>query len=397
MGSAGVAMAAGLKKIAFLGRWMGNTLSVVPLRMQSSVQSAQFNLEEYKCYKLDSVPPAHVECTRDDCLKYLGMMQRIRRMETAAGNLYKEKHVRGFCHLYSGQEAVAVGIEAALQPGDTIITAYRCHAFTLTRGVSMHAILAELTGRKTGCSSALGGSMHLFHKDFFGGNGIVGAQVPLGVGIGLRMKHRGDKSVSVTLYGDGAANQGQVFEAYNMAKLWNLPIVFICENNKYGMGTSAQRASANTAYFTRGDYIPGLWVDGMDILTVREAMRFARDWCVSGKGPLILEMETYRYHGHSMSDPGTSYRTREEVQSVRRGRDPITLFQKRLSESQLVTEEETKALEKQIRQEVDKAAEQCLMDPEPDEEHRFFNAYQLMPVGFRVRGCDPLTWFTPKQ
>ncbi|KAF5396917.1 Pyruvate dehydrogenase E1 component subunit alpha somatic form mitochondrial, partial [Paragonimus heterotremus] len=295
------------------------------------------------------------------------------------------------------QEAVAVGIEAALQPGDTIITAYRCHAFTLTRGVPLHSILAELTGRKTGCSSALGGSMHLFYKDFFGGNGIVGAQVPLGVGIGLRMKYRGDKSVSVTLYGDGAANQGQVFEAYNMAKLWNLPVVFVCENNKYGMGTSAQRASANTAYFTRGDYIPGLWVDGMDVLTVREAMRFARDWCVSGKGPLVLEMETYRYHGHSMSDPGTSYRTREEVQSVRRGRDPITLFQKRLFESQLVTEEESKAMEKQIRQEVDKDAEQCLLDPEPNEEDRFFNAYQLMPVGFRVRGCDPLTWFTPKQ
>ncbi|KAF6770253.1 hypothetical protein AHF37_11619, partial [Paragonimus kellicotti] len=338
--------------------------------------------------------------------------------------------------LFLTQEAVAVGIEAALQPGDTIITAYRCHAFTLTRGVPLHSILAELTGRKTGCSSALGGSMHMFHKDFFGGNGIVGAQVPLGVGIGLRMKYRGDKSVSVTLYGDGAANQGQVFEAYNMAKLWNLPVVFICENNKYGMGTSAQRASANTAYFTRGDYIPGLWacaaydhitcrhhhiifndvkrdvaassssrselpvfiqVDGMDLLTVREAMRFARDWCVSGKGPLVLEMETYRYHGHSMSDPGTSYRTREEVQSVRRGRDPITLFQKRLVESQLVTDEETKAMEKQIRQEVDKDAEQCLLDPEPNEDDRFFNAYQLMPVGFRVRGCDPLTWFTPKQ
>ncbi|VDP34134.1 unnamed protein product [Schistosoma margrebowiei] len=241
-------------------------------------------------------------------------------------------------------QAVAVGIEAALQPGDTIITAYRCHGFTMTRGVPVHNIVAELAGRRTGCTKGLGGSMHLYAKDFYGGNGIVGAQVPLGVGIALRMKHRGEKFVSVTLYGDGAANQGQVFEAFNIAKLWNLPVIFICENNKYGMGTSVQRSSANTNYYTRGDYIPGLWVDGMDILTVREATRFAADWCRSDKGPILLETETYRYHGHSMSDPGTSYRTREEVQSMRRGRDPIALFQKSIVDNGLCTQDEVKSI-----------------------------------------------------
>ncbi|CAH8651554.1 unnamed protein product [Heterobilharzia americana] len=171
---------------------------------------------------------------------------------------------------------------------------------------------------------------------------IYGCEVPLGVGIALRMKHRGENSVSVTLYGDGAANQGQVFEAFNIAKLWNLPVIFICENNKYGMGTAVHRASANTNYYTRGDYIPGLWVDGMDVLTVREAVRFAADWCRSEKGPILLETETYRYHGHSMSDPGTSYRTREEVQSMRHGRDPIALFQKNIVDIGLCTQDEVK-------------------------------------------------------
>ncbi|CAH8500445.1 unnamed protein product [Dicrocoelium dendriticum] len=312
------------------------------VRLQSTASSANLNLEEYKTYRLDSALPSQTACSRDDALQILTMMQRIRRMETAAGNMYKENHIRGFLHLYSGEEAVAVGVEAALQPGDTIITAYRCHGYTMTRGVPIYAILAELAGRKTGICRALGGSMHLYHKDFYGGNGIIGAQVPVGVGIGLRMKHRGENTVSVTLYGDGAANQGQVFEAFNMAKLWNLPVVFICENNKYGMGTASHRAAANPAYYTRCDYIPGIWVDGMDVLTVREAVRFARDWCLSGKGPIILEAETYRYHGHSMSDPGTSYRSREEVQAMRRLRDPITLFQKRITESQLVTDEEIK-------------------------------------------------------
>ncbi|CAH8666192.1 unnamed protein product [Schistosoma haematobium] len=244
-----------LMNFAFRCQW--NPVSLI---YRSECSSAKFSLSDYKSFKLDSTPANETECSRDDALRYLESLHRIRRMETALGNMYKEKLIRGFCHLYSGQEAVAVGIEAALQPGDTIITAYRCHGFTMTRGVPVHNIVAELAGRRTGCTKGLGGSMHLYAKDFYGGNGIVGAQVPLGVGIALRMKHRGEKFVSVTLYGDGAANQGQVFEAFNIAKLWNLPVIFICENNKYGMGTSVQRSSANTNYYTRGDYIPGLWV-----------------------------------------------------------------------------------------------------------------------------------------
>lgn len=213
-------------------------------------------------------------------------MYQIRRMETACGNLYKEKLIRGFCHLSSGQEAVAVGIEAALIPVDTIITSYRCHGFTMTRGRSIHSIIAELMGKATGVSEGKGGSMHMYGKNYFGGNGIVGAQVrrgdkhgqksllnrylkvPLGAGIALGHKYKKDKGVCIALYGDGAANQGQVFEAYNMAKLWNLPCLFICENNHYGMGTSTQRASANINYYTRGDYIPGLWVStGFNVLS----------------------------------------------------------------------------------------------------------------------------------
>nr|CAX73452.1 pyruvate dehydrogenase E1 alpha 1 [Schistosoma japonicum] len=379
------------KFMNFAFRYARNPLSFI----YRSESSARFTLSDYKVFKLDTTPAQETECTRDDALKYLETLHCIRRMETALGNLYKEKHIRGFCRLYSGQEAVAVGIEAALQPGDTIITAYRCHGFTMTRGVPVHDIVAELAGKKTGCTKGVGGSMHLYAKDFYGGNGIVGAQVPLGVGIALRMKYRGEKSVSVTLYGDGAANQGQVFEAFNMAKLWNLPVIFICENNKYGMGTSVDRASANTNYYTRGDYIPGLWVDGMDVLTVREATRFAADWCRSDKGPILLETETYRYHGHSMSDPGTSYRTREEVQSMRRGRDPIALFQKSIIDNGLCTQDEAKEIEKRVRTEVDKDVEKALNDSEPPLETMFGNIYHGIPPGYKVRGCDLKIWGSP--
>ncbi|CAH8676590.1 unnamed protein product [Schistosoma rodhaini] len=388
-------MASGLARSKLMNFVYRSPWNPVSLIYRPECSSAKFSLSDYKSFKLDSTPANETECSRDDALRYLESLHRIRRMETALGNMYKEKLIRGFCHLYSGQEAVAVGIEAALQPGDTIITAYRCHGFTMTRGVPIHNIVAELAGRKTGCTKGLGGSMHLYAKEFYGGNGIVGAQVPLGVGIALRMKHRGEKFVSVTLYGDGAANQGQVFEAFNIAKLWNLPVIFICENNKYGMGTSVQRSSANTSYYTRGDYIPGLWVDGMDILTVREATRFAADWCRSDKGPILLETETYRYHGHSMSDPGTSYRTREEVQSMRRGRDPIALFQKSIVDNGLCTQDEVKEIEKRVRIEVDKEVEKAMSDSEPPLETMFGNIYHGIPPNYKIRGCDLKTWGSP--
>ena len=207
-----------------------------------------------------------------------------------------------------GQEAVCVGITAGIRGQDTVITSYRAHGFAHMMGVSVLGVLAELTGRKSGCVRGKGGSMHMYAPNFYGGNGIVGAQVPLGAGLAFAHKYKGDGGVSFALYGDGAAQQGQVFESYNIAKLWDLPVVFICENNHYGMGTSQERSSASQSFFTKGDYIPGILVDGMDIISVREATKFAIDYCGSGKGPLVYEIATYRYHGHSMSDPGTSYR-----------------------------------------------------------------------------------------
>lgn len=253
-----------------------------------------WNIQDFKLHKLETGPSTHVCLTRDDALKYYEEMFTIRRLETAASSLYKDKIVRGFCHLYSGQEACAVGMKAAMRPDDSVITAYRCHGWTWLLGVPLQQVLSELTGRQSGCSRGKGGSMHMYGKNFYGGNGIVGAQIPLGVGIALAAKYQDKKAVCVALYGDGAANQGQVFEVYNMAKLWNVPCIFVCENNGYGMGTSAERASASVDYYKRGDYVPGIWVDGMDVLAVREATRFAIEHCDSGKGPIVLETATYR-------------------------------------------------------------------------------------------------------
>lgn len=369
-----------------------NPIQICLRRYSSGAQKASFQLQNYKLFKLDKGPVTETECTREDAMHYLEQMQTIRRMETSAGSLYKEKAIRGFCHLCSGQEAVVVGIEASLQPQDSIITAYRAHGYTYTRGVSVKGVLAELTGRRSGCAQGKGGSMHMYAKNFYGGNGIVGAQVPLGAGIAFAHKYKGDNGVCVALYGDGAANQGQVFEAYNMAKLWNLPCIFICENNKYGMGTSVQRASANTHYYTRGDYIPGIWVDGMDVLTVREALRFATEWCRSGKGPILLEAETYRYHGHSMSDPGTSYRSRDEVQNMRRDKDPITLFTKAVTSHGLITEEEVKEMEKKVKKVVDDAVQEAKADPEPEEKETFTHVFSQPLENFRIRGSDAFYW-----
>ncbi|XP_038079020.1 probable pyruvate dehydrogenase E1 component subunit alpha, mitochondrial [Patiria miniata] len=351
---------------------------------------ASFSVLDYKLHKLESGPSANVTVTRDDALKLYRQMQVIRRMETAAGNLYKSKAVRGFCHLYSGQEACAVGIKAAMREGDALITAYRAHGWAHLMGLSVAEILTELTGRRTGCAKGKGGSMHMYTKNFYGGNGIVGAQVPLGAGVATALKYSGSDNLCVALYGDGAANQGQIFEAYNIAKLWELPCVFVCENNKYGMGTAVERASASTDYYARGDYVPGIWVDGMDVLAVREATQFAADYCRSGKGPLVMEVETYRYSGHSMSDPGTSYRTRDEVQEIRQQRDPITNFRDRMTTSGLATAQELKEVDLGVRAEIDEGVERAKNEAELPASEAFTDIYSNT-APFMVRGCDPFT------
>uniref|UniRef100_A0A1B6DVK9 Pyruvate dehydrogenase E1 component subunit alpha n=1 Tax=Clastoptera arizonana TaxID=38151 RepID=A0A1B6DVK9_9HEMI len=331
---------------------------------QKYASKASFETKPFKLHKLEVGPSSSVNVTKIDALTFYRQMNTIRRLETSAGNLYKEKIVRGFCHLYSGQEAVAVGIRAAMRTQDSIISAYRVHGWTYLMGVPPLGVLAELTGRKSGCARGKGGSMHMYTRNFYGGNGIVGAQVPLGVGVAFAAKYSGTGGVCFALYGDGAANQGQIFEVYNIAKLWDIPCIFVCENNGYGMGTSAERASASTNYYTRGDYIPGIWVDGMDVLAVREAAQFAVDYCTSGKGPLVLEAVTYRYSGHSMSDPGTSYRTRDEVQMVRQTRDPISSFKEKILSENLATLEELKKLENEVKKEIDEATAIAKQDSE---------------------------------
>jgi pyruvate dehydrogenase E1 component alpha subunit len=297
------------------------------------------------------------------------MMLLIRRFEERAGQLYGMGLIGGFCHLYIGQEAVVVGMQACLKPGDQVITGYRDHGHMLACGMDPNGVMAELAGRAAGYSKGKGGSMHMFsvEKGFFGGHGIVGAQVPIGTGLAFANRYLERDNVCVTYFGDGAANQGQVFEAFNMAELWRLPVVYVIENNQYAMGTSVGRATAATQLHRRGESlnISGETVDGMDVLTVRAAGEKAVKWCRDGKGPIILEMQTYRYRGHSMSDPA-KYRSREEVDKVRRERDPIELCRKHILEAGLASETDLAAIDKEIRARVAEAAEFAQAHPEPE-------------------------------
>jgi len=357
---------------------------------------ATFDTRPYKLHRLEAPPAAQATITRDEALHYYQQMQLIRRMESASSNLYKEKSIRGFCHLYSGQEAVCVGIKAALREQDSVITAYRDHGWAYVMGCTTASILAELTGRSAGMARGKGGSMHMYCKNFYGGNGIVGAQVPLGAGVALANKYLGNGGINVSLYGDGAANQGQLFEAYNIAKLQGLPAVFITENNGYGMGTSIDRASASTTYYTRGDYVPGIWIDGMDILSVREALKFCIEYCTAGNGPLLLEVATYRYHGHSMSDPGTSYRTRDEIQEVRQTRDPIMLFKDKILSAGLVSQEDLKSIDSAVRKEVDEAVKIAKTAPEIPVEELAADV-QVNFLEGKIRGTTPWDSFSHKR
>ncbi len=296
-------------------------------------------------------------------------MLLIRRFEEKAGQLYGQGQIAGFCHLYIGQEAVVVGMQANLLPGDSVITSYRDHGHMLACGMDPNGVMAELTGRRGGYSRGKGGSMHMFSKEknFYGGHGIVGAGVPIGAGLAFAHRYREDGGISLTYYGDGAANQGQVVETFNMAALWKLPVIFIIENNQYGMGTSVSRASASPDFFKRGDPfgIPGHKLDGMDVLAVKQAGAKAVAHCRAGKGPYILQMETYRYRGHSMSDPAR-YRTRDEVQKVREERDPIDHLSDLLFTHKLATGDDLKEIDDVVKKLVTGAADFAVADLEPD-------------------------------
>ena len=309
---------------------------------------------------------------------YYREMLLIRRFEEKAGQLYGMGLIGGFCHLYIGQEAVVVGLEAAAEEGDKRITSYRDHGHMLACGMDPGGVMAELTGRIGGLSKGKGGSMHMFSKEkhFYGGHGIVGAQVPLGAGLAFADKYKGNGRVTFTYFGDGAANQGQVYETFNMAALWQLPVVFVIENNQYAMGTAQSRSTSTKDIYHRGEAfgIPGEIVNGMDVLAVKEAGEKAVAHCRAGKGPYILEVKTYRYRGHSMSDPA-KYRTREEVQKVREQSDPIEHVRELLLSGKHATEDDLKAIDKEIKEVVNKAAEFAKESPEPPVEELWTDIY----------------------
>ncbi|PIT68655.1 pyruvate dehydrogenase (acetyl-transferring) E1 component subunit alpha [Bartonella tribocorum] len=307
--------------------------------------------------------------TKEEEIDAYREMLLIRRFEEKAGQLYGMGLIGGFCHLYIGQEAVVIGTLKATKEGDQVITSYRDHGHMLAVGMSPRGVMAELTGRQGGFSKGKGGSMHMFSKEknFYGGHGIVGAQVPIGSGLAFSNQYLGKDNVTLVYFGDGAANQGQVYESFNMASLWKLPVVYIIENNQYAMGTSVSRASAETDFSRRGlsFEIPGIVVDGMDVRSVKGAADEAISWARSGKGPIILDMQTYRYRGHSMSDPA-KYRSKEEVQKIKEEHDPIDQVRSRILKKSWASEDDLKSIEKEVRAIVADAADFAQNDQEPD-------------------------------
>ncbi|KAG8076225.1 hypothetical protein GUJ93_ZPchr0006g43420 [Zizania palustris] len=353
--------------------------SAEPLTVETSVP--------YKAHIVE--PPAReVATTPRELVAFFRDMSVMRRFENAADSLYEAKLIRGFCHLYVGQEAVAVGMEAATTRADAIITAYRDHCTYLARGGDIVAAFAELMGRRDGCSGGKGGSMHFFKKDanFYGGHSIVGAQGPLGCGLAFAQRYRKEDAVTFDLYGDGAANQGQLFEALNMAALWKLPAILVCENNHYAMCTAGWRASKSQDYYKRGDYVPGLKVDGMDVLAVKQACKFAKKHALEN-GPIILEMDTYRYNGHCTLDPGNTYRTSDEIAGIRQERDPIERVRKLILTHDLSTSQELKDMEKEIRKQVDAATAKAKESPMPDASELFTDVY-VNDCGLESFGVD---------
>ncbi|QDZ02442.2 pyruvate dehydrogenase (acetyl-transferring) E1 component subunit alpha [Nitratireductor mangrovi] len=342
-------------------------MSAAPKRTKRPSAKTKAEAEIAAVAAIKTPKPANLT-KEEELAAYRGMLL-IRRFEEKAGQLYGMGFIGGFCHLYIGQEAVVTGLKMAMEDGDQMITAYRDHGHMLAMDMSPRGVMAELTGRRGGYSKGKGGSMHMFSKEknFYGGHGIVGAQVSLGTGLAFANQYRENKFVSLTFFGDGAANQGQVYESFNMASLWKLPVIYVIENNRYAMGTSVARSSAETDFSHRGISfkIPGIQVDGMDVRAVKSAGEMALAHCRDGKGPIILEMMTYRYRGHSMSDPA-KYRSKDEVQKMRSEHDPIEQVKARMVEKGWASEDELKAIDKEVRDIVADAAEFAQTDPEPD-------------------------------
>jgi len=349
-----------------------------------------FNLEGRKL-------PTETETNAEELLHYFKEMSMMRRMEIALDNLYKAREIRGFCHLYDGQESIAMGIEAGVTFEDCLITAYRDHCQAYCRGDSVHQIIAELMGKRTGSTNGKGGSMHFYRKktNFYGGHGIVGAQCALGTGLAFALKYQQKPNVAITMYGDGAANQGQLFEAANMAALWKLPVIYVCENNHYAMGTSTARGAASTEYYKRLAPVPGIRFAANNVFAVREVTKFAKEYSIK-EGPICLEMQTYRYHGHSMSDPGVTYRKKTEIDEYRKTKDCITLVKQLIIDNKVATEDDLKDIERTIKKEVDETVEKVRADPYPDEKDLTKDVYinegsQPQPI----RGVEYINSFLP--
>lgn len=334
--------------------------------------------------------PKSIETTKEEMLFLFERMTLIRKVEVASDVSYKAQQIRGFCHLYDGQEAVITGLEAVLNYDDCLITSYREHGHMLTRGDSVYSIMCEQMGKWDGCSHGKGGSMHLYRGEtnFYGGCGIVGSQIALGTGLGFALKYKGTKNVSVTMYGDGASNQGQFFESVNMAKLWNLPVIYVCENNRYGFGTPIKMSCSNCDFYTRGDAMPGVQMDGMNVFMVKAATQVAKNYAVEN-GPMLMEVKTYRYHGHSMSDPGTAYRTKEEVDNVRKTQDCIGVLTGLIVKNKVATEEQLEELEEKIDTRVKAETEKARNAPWPDQKELYTHVY--INNEYPVRGVEPGT------
>jgi pyruvate dehydrogenase E1 component alpha subunit len=370
-----------LSPLRDLSYWEGAEPNRSPIKVAGRFAQGEPMAVARKKPSADAKEPAApvANFSKDEELFAFRTMLSIRRFEEKAGQMYGMGLIGGFCHLYIGQEAVVVGMQMALTAGDQVITGYRDHGHMLACGMDPRGVMAELTGRSHGLSKGKGGSMHMFsvEKGFYGGHGIVGAQVPLGTGLAFANRYRGNGNIAVTYFGDGAANQGQVYESFNMAELWKLPVIYVIENNRYAMGTAITRASAQIDLSKRGlsFNIPGEQIDGMDVRAVKAAGEKAAQWCRAGKGPYILEMLTYRYRGHSMSDPA-KYRTREEVEEVRTHHDPIDMARHRILETKLATEDDLKKIDGEVRELINEAAEFATHDPEPDAAELYTDVYR---------------------